>query len=1115
MSQKNYPELITEIPAAIYTNTIRAISGDDIANILLDIVDSVPIISGIPITGDILEFHGPSNCWIPVVAGSGGGDSVGGSNTQIQVNVAGSFGGYSTFTLTNNGTLLNVPSGNFSQRILIGASGIIDASGNMGLGTQNINSKAILELKSTQYGFLKPRMSATQRNSMGSVTQGMEIYNTSISQPEYYNGSKWVSVSGTPTKLVNDSSLIIVDANTYKIFDSTGAESIRFNQRGLIGPAPDSQLLLDWSLAQLNDLGGDGISIDWDERKLYANDGSTVMLDYSNGILKFNNRNPHTFFNTLIDIDSPANDRISFYDKSLGSGNWLTASGSLDIGGATLQLVGDNAAPGASYYYGTNSTGIKSFYALNSGVITAIGNGTGYLYNAASGDLFYNSAGNPVVYLLGMQLKDNASITAIDWDSRLFLDSAGSGSLDADTRILYDVPGQLSIDYGNRTLNNSTGSAVLSWNNGGFNGILGDTTPASGEMTTLLLNNIKARTSINGIIGTIPNSGEFTTILLNTLNARTGINSILGNVTPNSGELTTVLLNSLTARTSITSKGQITSTVITGTAPLVVASTTNIANLNSSTLNGNTFANPGVIGGTTPASGEFISLLGDSYRARLGFTGVLGYITPNSGEMTSLLLNSLTARTSITASGQINAASIKIGGLTQLETNAAIELFQNGAGMSRITLGDINGGLERKIYTMRWDGANTANWQFLNELTSNAPLQIGTGDQIFMSNLPTNYPGSATQLWNQNGFLSIGAFTPASGEFTSVLLNNQALRTGLIVGANSVAALNSKALFEVDSTTKGAIPVPKMTNTQRNAISSPPEGLMIYNTTNHMPEWFNATNWVGTSGAGGGGTVTQIEDGSSHVVVDGTTQQLKDAGGAITIKWADHILYDDNNAVNAVDWTGNTLVNASNVMSVDWANYILQDGAGQSIDWTNRQLKDVNGITALDWSNGILGGSQVLFDHNSDVSTTHTNGTEDDLYTDTLIADQLHNNNDKIVAEYAGTFVQSATATRTLRVYFGGTKIYDSGALTVNVASAAWYIEVFIIRVDAATVRCSVLLNVDGLAFTSPVAYLSVGSLTLTNTQVLKIAAIAASTGAASGDIVAKLGYVEYKRSAL
>ena len=50
---------------------------------------------------------------------------------------------------------------------------------------------------------------------------------------------------------------------------------------------------------------------------------------------------------------------------------------------------------------------------------------------------------------------------------------------------------------------------------------------------------------------------------------------------------------------------QIASTLATGTAPISVASTTVCPNLNSSLLNGKTFADPGAIGGTTPGAGTF------------------------------------------------------------------------------------------------------------------------------------------------------------------------------------------------------------------------------------------------------------------------------------------------------------------------------------------------------------------------------------------------------------------------------------------------------------------------------------------------------------------------------
>lgn len=54
--------------------------------------------------------------------------------------------------------------------------------------------------------------------------------------------------------------------------------------------------------------------------------------------------------------------------------------------------------------------------------------------------------------------------------------------------------------------------------------------------------------------------------------------------------------------------GQVTSTLATGTAPFSIASTTNVPNLNASSLSGATFAAPGAIGGGTPSSGTFTTV---------------------------------------------------------------------------------------------------------------------------------------------------------------------------------------------------------------------------------------------------------------------------------------------------------------------------------------------------------------------------------------------------------------------------------------------------------------------------------------------------------------------------
>lgn len=71
----------------------------------------------------------------------------------------------------------------------------------------------------------------------------------------------------------------------------------------------------------------------------------------------------------------------------------------------------------------------------------------------------------------------------------------------------------------------------------------------------------------------------------------------IGSGTPNTGAFTT-----------LSATGQITSTLTTGTAPFVIASTTKSTNLNADLLDSSDWAAPGAIGSTTPAAGSFTTL---------------------------------------------------------------------------------------------------------------------------------------------------------------------------------------------------------------------------------------------------------------------------------------------------------------------------------------------------------------------------------------------------------------------------------------------------------------------------------------------------------------------------
>ncbi len=65
----------------------------------------------------------------------------------------------------------------------------------------NPDSSAGLDVKFADKGFLPPRMTITQRDSMSSPMTGLIIINTTTHLPNYYNGSIWMHFDNTPAPI--------------------------------------------------------------------------------------------------------------------------------------------------------------------------------------------------------------------------------------------------------------------------------------------------------------------------------------------------------------------------------------------------------------------------------------------------------------------------------------------------------------------------------------------------------------------------------------------------------------------------------------------------------------------------------------------------------------------------------------------------------------------------------------------------------------------------------------------------------------------------------------------------------------------------------------------------
>lgn len=181
---------------------------------------------------------------------------------------------------------------------------------------------------------------------------------------------------------------------------------------------------------------------------------------------------------------------------------------------------------------------------------------------------------------------------------------------------------------------------------------------------------------------------------------------------------------------------------------------------------------------------------------------------PTNELNTTFLYDPLTATLTITDAG---------GSLSATLSNLGIQNIIAGGGLS----GSMVGG----IYTLDVNAANGLHVDLVSDevklggnLVENTLIDLNTYDLIQNLN-------GASQWQIQN-----------AGQPTVVVDNNAN------IGINTAAPL-ANAIVDINSTTKGIL-VPRMTTPQRNAIVTPPLGLIIYNISDAVAQHWNGSCWL-------------------------------------------------------------------------------------------------------------------------------------------------------------------------------------------------------------------------------------------------------------------------------
>jgi hypothetical protein len=92
-------------------------------------------------------------------------------------------------TIEGNTTGITLATNNFANILRLTHS-----TGNVLINTTTDIASSILTVESTTKGFLPPRMTTTEKNAIASPATGLQVFDTTLNQISYYNGTSWINL---------------------------------------------------------------------------------------------------------------------------------------------------------------------------------------------------------------------------------------------------------------------------------------------------------------------------------------------------------------------------------------------------------------------------------------------------------------------------------------------------------------------------------------------------------------------------------------------------------------------------------------------------------------------------------------------------------------------------------------------------------------------------------------------------------------------------------------------------------------------------------------------------------------------------------------------------------
>jgi hypothetical protein len=577
---------------------------------------------------------------------------------------------------------------------------------------------------------------------------------------------------------------------------------------------------------------------------------------------------------------------------SVGTLSGVTATGVVDLTGASnvsLGAIGNVKVTGGSsgQYLQTDGTGNLTWASISTG---SLSNGTSNIQVLSSGNITLSSAGNANI----------AVITGTGVNVAGYLTSTGN------------------ITGANANLGNAVTANYFIGSGANLTSIAGaNVTGAVGLATYASTANAVAGGNVSGQVGNALVAGTVYTA------AQPNITSV--------GTLTSLAVTGNVTAGNANVTGQLISTIATGTSPLVVTSTTQVANLNAATAGTaatvTTNAQPNIT-----SVGTLTSLIVGNATANSTFGN--GTITLSStGNLTGGNLVSATYLTgTLTTTAQPNITSV--GTLSSLSVSGVISVSDVG---NLYIPGGTNG------YVLKTNGSGVLSWGAASAGTGNANIS-GSNTQLFFNDAGSNTLGASANLtFNKStntltttnmvvgGTTNLGAVgnVTITGGSANYLLKTDGSGslswfnpTYTTVGADGFTGDGTQTAFTLTTTptnanytivSVGGVVQPKTTYSVSGATltfsSAPPSTAPIEVTTIN-------TGITAVSGGGGGGTGLTYQGISTNTtLVAGNSYIVNTSSANLTLTLPASSTLGD--LIGIVDGTGTA---SSHALTITGAN---------------------------------------------------------------------------------------------------------------------------------------------------------------------------------------------------